>query len=81
MVPGGGDWVLMRPDGVARLDIRFALRTDDGELIDEVGFYEERELSRCQEQAVTLCSGDGGALSRVGQRRPMDRNQGTRSAY
>jgi hypothetical protein len=33
MVPGGGDWVLMRRDGVAELDIRFTLRTDDGELI------------------------------------------------
>ena len=30
---GGGDWVLARRDGVAQLDIRFALRTDDGELI------------------------------------------------
>jgi hypothetical protein len=33
MVPPGGDWVLMRPDGVASLDIRFTLRTADGELI------------------------------------------------
>jgi hypothetical protein len=33
MVPGGGDWVLMRADGIAELDIRFTLRTDDGELI------------------------------------------------
>ncbi|HEU5323464.1 MAG TPA: DUF3237 domain-containing protein, partial [Methylomirabilota bacterium] len=29
----GGDWVLLRRDGVAELDIRLTLRTDDGELI------------------------------------------------
>ena len=33
ILPGGGDWVLARRDGVAQLDIRFALRTDDDELI------------------------------------------------
>jgi hypothetical protein len=33
LLPGGGDWVLLRPDGVAELDIRFTLRTDDGALI------------------------------------------------
>jgi len=31
--PGGGDWVLLRRDGVAQLDIRLTLRTDDDELI------------------------------------------------
>ena len=30
---GGGDWVLVRQDGVADLDIRMLLRTDDGALI------------------------------------------------
>jgi Protein of unknown function (DUF3237) len=30
---GGGDWVLVRRDGVAELDIRFTLRTEDGQLI------------------------------------------------
>lgn len=30
VLPGGGDWVLDRRDGVAELDIRFALRTGDG---------------------------------------------------
>lgn len=33
VLPGGGDWVLMRPDGVAMLDIRLTLRTDDAHLI------------------------------------------------
>ncbi|HZM44697.1 MAG TPA: DUF3237 domain-containing protein [Burkholderiales bacterium] len=33
LLPGGGDWVLQRADGIAALDIRFVLRTDDGELI------------------------------------------------
>jgi hypothetical protein len=33
VLPGGGDWVLDRRDGVAELDIRFALRTDDGQVI------------------------------------------------
>jgi hypothetical protein len=33
VLPGGGDWVLLRRDGVAQLDIRMTLRTDDAELI------------------------------------------------
>jgi len=33
ILPGGGDWVLRRRDGVAELDIRMTLRTDDGALI------------------------------------------------
>jgi hypothetical protein len=33
LLPGGGDWVLVRRDGVAQLDIRFTLRTDAAELI------------------------------------------------
>lgn len=33
LLPGGGDWVLQRGDGIAELDIRFVLRTDDGHLI------------------------------------------------
>jgi hypothetical protein len=33
ILPGGGDWVLVRPDGVSQLDIRMTLRTDDGALI------------------------------------------------
>ena len=33
VLPGGGDWVLDRRDGIAELDIRFVLRTGDGQLI------------------------------------------------
>jgi hypothetical protein len=33
VLPGGGDWVLARRDGVAQLDIRITLHTDDNELI------------------------------------------------
>jgi hypothetical protein len=33
VLPGGGDWVLDRRDGVAELDIRFTLRTRDAQLI------------------------------------------------
>lgn len=33
LLPGGGDWVLLRRDGVAELDIRFTLRTEDAQLI------------------------------------------------
>jgi hypothetical protein len=30
---GGGDWTLLRPDGVLELDLRLTLETDDGALI------------------------------------------------
>jgi hypothetical protein len=33
VVPGGGDWVVQRPDGVLELDLRITLETDDGALI------------------------------------------------
>jgi hypothetical protein len=33
ILPGGGDWVLLRRDGVAQLDIRLTLATDDDELV------------------------------------------------
>jgi hypothetical protein len=31
--PGGGDWTLLRGDGVLELDLRLTLETDDGALI------------------------------------------------
>ncbi len=34
---GGGDWVLMRRDGVAELDIRLTLETEDKALIYAIG--------------------------------------------
>ncbi|MGV0811615.1 DUF3237 domain-containing protein [Mycolicibacterium boenickei] len=33
VLPGGGDWLLVGTDRVARLDVRATLRTDDGALI------------------------------------------------
>jgi hypothetical protein len=33
LVPGGGDWQILRPDGVAIADIRYTLRTDAGALL------------------------------------------------
>ncbi len=32
-VPGGADWQVLRSDGVAELEARYTLRTDDGALI------------------------------------------------
>ena len=32
-LPGGGDWLTVDQDGVAGLDVRATIRTDDGELI------------------------------------------------
>jgi uncharacterized protein DUF3237 len=34
VLPGGGDWLLLRSDGVLELDLRITLETDDQELID-----------------------------------------------
>ncbi len=33
VLPGGGDWVLVRRDGVAQLDVRITLRSEDGSLV------------------------------------------------
>jgi hypothetical protein len=33
VLPGGGDWLLFRPDGVGVLDVRLTIRLDDGELL------------------------------------------------
>jgi Protein of unknown function (DUF3237) len=33
MLPGGGDWALVRTDGAVQLDVRATLQTDDGALI------------------------------------------------
>jgi hypothetical protein len=33
ILPGGGDWLLTRPDGALRLDVRLTLETDDGHII------------------------------------------------
>lgn len=33
ILPGGGDWTVLRPDGVLMLDVRITLETDDGHLV------------------------------------------------
>ena len=33
VLPGGADWVINRPDGAMAIDVRIALRTDDGAAI------------------------------------------------
>jgi hypothetical protein len=33
ILPGGADWILVRPDGVTQLDVRVTLETNDGALI------------------------------------------------
>ena len=33
VLPGGGDWVLTRKDGVSLLDVRITLRCEDGSLV------------------------------------------------
>ncbi len=38
VLPGGGDWTLLRPDGVLELDLRLTLETDDGALIHLTSF-------------------------------------------
>ena len=38
VLPGGGDWTLLRGDGVLELDLRLTLETDDGTLIHMTSF-------------------------------------------
>lgn len=33
ILPGGGDWLLVRPDGIGEVDVRATIQTDDGALI------------------------------------------------
>jgi hypothetical protein len=33
ILPGGGDWQMVRADGLAELDTRYTLETDDGKVI------------------------------------------------
>jgi hypothetical protein len=38
VLPGGGDWTLLRTDGVLELDLRVTLQTEDGALIHMTSF-------------------------------------------
>ncbi|WP_456460515.1 DUF3237 domain-containing protein [Reichenbachiella sp.] len=47
-LPGGGDWVITNENGLAKLDVRKTLKTDDGALIyiTYTGLYQfKKELS------------------------------------
>jgi Protein of unknown function (DUF3237) len=33
LLPGGGDWLVVHPDGASELDVRGTIQTDDGHLI------------------------------------------------
>ncbi len=33
VLPGGADWIMLRPDGATTLDVRIVLQTDDGAAI------------------------------------------------
>ena len=33
ILPGGGDWLLVRPDGIGEIDVRATIQADDGALI------------------------------------------------
>jgi hypothetical protein len=37
VLPGGGDWIVVGADGVARLDVRLTVRTDGGDLVHLAG--------------------------------------------
>ena len=38
VLPGGGDWTLLRSDGVLELDLRITLETNDGALVHMTSF-------------------------------------------
>jgi hypothetical protein len=38
VLPGGGDWTLLRSDGVLELDLRVTLQMDDGALVHMASF-------------------------------------------
>jgi len=48
VLPGGADWQVLRTDGVAELEARYTLRTDDGALIyvRNLAFRHGRALPR-----------------------------------
>ena len=50
VLPGGGDWLLVRPDGTSELDVRSTLRTDDGiSSTSTIGAFSMRRLTSCNE--------------------------------
>ena len=58
ILPGGGDWLLVGGDGVGRVDVRAAIRTDDGALIH----FESRGVIRIPADGMQRLA-DGQPLS------------------
>jgi hypothetical protein len=56
LLPSGGDWLLIRPDGVGRLDVRATFQTEDGAFI-YVQYHGVVEMS----EAVTKALEEGGS--------------------
>src|SRR6476646_5864651 len=66
VLPGGGDWTLLRGDGVLELAVRLTLETDDGALIHMTSFGlrhgqpKHRRLCRLCRGSANLWRGGGG---------------------
>ena len=56
VLTGGGDWILIGPDGWGRLDVRAQLRTDDGALI-YLAYYGLLEMNDAVQRATAGGSG------------------------
>ena len=59
-LPGSVDWVLLGSDGISRLDIRGAIRTNDGALI------------YCEARGIAKLPADGRKRLANGERLPFD---------
>src|SRR5436190_23350232 len=57
VLPGGGDWTLLRGDGVLELDLRITLETDDGALIQ---IARSSRSERAQDVIAALACGEKG---------------------
>jgi hypothetical protein len=51
LLPSGGDWLLIRPDGRGLLDVRATLETEDGAFV-YIQYYGILELTDAVQQAV-----------------------------
>src|SRR2546426_5903379 len=56
VLPGGGDWTLLRSDAVLELDLRITLETDDGALISMTSFGLRHGPPRSEEHTSELQS-------------------------
>jgi len=60
VLPGGGDWATMRPDGAVELDVRATLKTHDGSMIYA---YYSGIISDAMKTAVRVFGGEDVPLS------------------